>query len=77
MTLDEAVVMGVIRDWYDKKPHPNRVLTRPVLEELLPDSIEWDRQSRIKLTKIVSSRFPAYPTNKETRAWLISQEGLP
>ena len=71
---DEATMLRTIQAWYQEKPSPRRILSRTVLEELLPGS--HSKKSRTAMTRFCNSRFEVYGTESHCRSWVVTPEAL-
>lgn len=71
---DETAMLHVIQEWYREKPSPRRVISRTVLESLLPGP--HSKKSRIAMTRFCNSRFETYGTESHCRLWVVTPEAL-
>ena len=71
---DEATMLRTVQAWYQEKPSPRRILSRTVLEGMLPGP--HSKKSRIAMTRFCNSRFEAYGTESHCRSWVVTPGDL-
>ena len=71
---DETAMLRAIQKWYQEKPSPRRVISRTVLESLIPGP--HSRKTRTLMTRFCNSRFETYGTEQHSRSWIVTPEVL-
>ena len=71
---DETTMLRIVQAWYQEKPSPRRILSRTVLESLIPGP--HSKGSRTVMTRFCNSRFEVYGSESHCRSWVVTPEVL-